>query len=136
MSENVPIGHTAEQYTRPNKKVIRSHTIVAPNVTDAADSSICSCPAALAIGCICGPIMRQAAEAAKNSAASIILMARSCFILYRRLPCCFCCSRSMACCWRCISSRRAMKPDFFFGFFAFSFILALTVSSLITKRNE
>ena len=32
MSENVPIGHTAEQYTRPNKKVIRSHTIVAPNV--------------------------------------------------------------------------------------------------------
>ncbi len=47
----------------------------------------------------------------------------------------FCCSRSMACCCLCISSRRAMNPLFFLGFFAFSAIVFLTSSSFMIKRN-
>ena len=80
MSENVPMGHAVEQYTLPNRKVSSSHTRAAPAVADAAERAICVRAAARAMGCTCGPIMRQAAEAMKKSTARRILMALSCFM--------------------------------------------------------
>lgn len=57
-SVRVPTGQTVEQYTRPNNKVIRSHTIVAPIVMVIAERIIWTRKEATAIGFTCGPMNR------------------------------------------------------------------------------
>ena len=54
---------------------------------------------------------------------------------HQRRPLRLACSFIICCCWRCISSRRAIRPLFFFGFLAFSAMVRRTSSSFIIKRK-
>ena len=140
-SESVPTGQTVEQYILPMKKVAQSHNNKAPmqRAIEEGITWVDSTPAmaswnltAFKLSSSMFPVRKYAMVAARNITAIIILIiltVRMQSFFFYLLRCAACCSLSICCCLRCISSRRAMNPLFFRGFFAFSAIVFLTSSS-------